>query len=145
MKRGILEMTDLIAINKADGDNRRRAERARREYESALHLFPAAADGWNPRVITCSALNQEDVREMWQIILEHRAHMEATAWFERRRREQALEWMKDALLYGLEEEFRRDAVVNGRLSGMQQDVLEGRVSPFRAARELLALFRRKES
>lgn len=145
MKRGILEMTDLLAINKADGDNRKRAERARREYESALHLFPAAADGWNPRVITCSALNQEGVCDMWQIILEHRVLMEESGWFERRRKEQALEWMKDTLLYGLEEEFRRDAAVNGRLAAMQQDVLEGRVSPFRAARQLLALFRRKES
>ena len=61
MKRGILEMTDLIAINKADGDNRRRAERARHEYQSALHLFPAAADGWNPPVMTCSALTRDGV------------------------------------------------------------------------------------
>ena len=66
MKRGILEMTDLIAINKADGDNRRRAERARHDYESALHLFPASADGWTPRVLTCSALEREGVAEIWE-------------------------------------------------------------------------------
>src|SRR5580704_952059 len=56
MKRGIVEMTDLIAFNKADGDNKRNAERARVEYAGALHLFPAAADGWTPKVLTCSAL-----------------------------------------------------------------------------------------
>ncbi len=145
MKRGILEMTDLIAINKADGDNLKRAERARREYESALHLFPAAADGWDPHVITCSAVGHVGVREIWQTVLEHRALMERNGWFERRRKEQALEWMKDALLYGLEEDFRRDAAVKGRLAAMQQDVLAGRASPFHAARELLALFRHKES
>ncbi len=145
MKRGILEMTDLIAINKTDGDNRKRAERARREYESALHLFPAAADGWDPRVTTCSAVDHEGIREIWQTVLEHRDLMEHNGWFDRRRQEQALEWMKDALLYGLEEEFRRDAAVNGRLAAMQQDVLAGRSSPFHAARELLALFRRRES
>ena len=144
MKRGILEMTDLIAINKADGDNRKRAERARHEYESALHLFPAANDGWNPRVVTCSSVKREGVKEIWAIILEQRALLEENGWFERHRSEQALEWMKDAVLYGLEEEFRRDAAVNGRLAAMQRDVLQNKLSPFRAARELLGLFKRKE-
>ena len=142
MKRGILEMTDLIAINKADGDNRRRAERARHEYSSALHLFPASADGWDPPVLTCSALSREGIPEVWDTVLAHRALLETNGWLERRRREQALEWMKEALLFGLEQEVRRDPVVSRRLSAMQQDVLHGRVSPFRAARELLALFRR---
>ncbi|MBP7568604.1 MAG: methylmalonyl Co-A mutase-associated GTPase MeaB [Acidobacteria bacterium] len=141
MKRGILEMTDLIAINKADGENRRRAARARHEYESALHLFPAAADGWNPRVVTCSALTREGVREIWDAVLEHRTLMESNGWFERHRSEQALEWMKEALLFGLEQEIRRDPAVRRRLDAVQQDVLHGRVSPFRAARELLTLFR----
>jgi LAO/AO transport system kinase len=143
MKRGILEMTDLIAINKADGDNRGRAERARHEYESALHLFPAAADGWNPRVVTCSAMTREGVPEIWAAVLEHRALMVSNRWFDRRRSEQALEWMKDALLFGLEQEIRRDPAVGRRLGTVQQDVLHGRVSPFRAARELLTLFRRR--
>lgn len=141
MKRGILEMTDLIAINKADGDNRRRADRARHEYESALHLFPAAADGWNPRVVTCSALTGSGVREIWEVVMEHRALMESNGWFERRRSDQALEWMREALLFGLEQEIRRDPAVGRRLATVQQDVLHGRVSPFRAARELLTLFR----
>ena len=141
MKRGILEMTDLIAINKADGDNRRRAERARHEYQSALHLFPAAADGWNPQVVTCSALAGDGVREIWNVVMEHRALMESNGWFERRRSDQALEWMREALLFGLEQEIRRDPAVGRRLASVQQDVLHGRVSPFRAARELLTLFR----
>mgnify|MGYP003586194707 CR=1 FL=1 len=141
MKRGILEMTDLIAINKADGDNRRRAERARHEYQSALHLFPAAADGWNPQVVTCSALAGDGVREIWDVVMEHRALMESNGWFDRRRSDQALEWMREALLFGLEQEIRRDPAVGRRLASVQQDVLHGRVSPFRAARELLTLFR----
>jgi len=141
MKRGILEMTDLIAINKAEGGNRRRAQRARHEYESALHLFPAAADGWNPRVVTCSALTREGVPEIWEAVLEHRALMESNGWFDRHRSEQALEWMREALLFGLEQEIRRDPAVGRRLGAVQQDVLHGRVSPFRAARDLLTLFR----
>jgi LAO/AO transport system kinase len=140
IKRGILEMTDLIAINKADGDTRRRAERSRRDYEAALHLFPAAADGWTARVVTCSALQNEGVAAIWDLVSEHRAAMEVSGWLERRRAEQALEWMKEALLDGLEREVRRNAAVNSRFAAMRDDVADGRISPFRAARELLKLF-----
>ncbi len=141
IKRGILEMTDAIAINKADGDNCRRAERSRRDYEAALHLFPAAADGWSARVVTCSALQDQGVSAIWDIVCEHRSAMQASGWFERRRSEQALEWMKDALLDGLEREVRRNAEVNGRFAAMQEEVAGGTISPFRGARELLNLFR----
>src|SRR5512140_2162826 len=85
MKRGILEMTDLIAINKADGDNRARADRARHEYESALHLFPASADGWTPRVMTCSALTHDGVAEVWSAVLEHQALLGSNGWLARLR------------------------------------------------------------
>ncbi len=142
MKRGILEMTDLIAINKADGDNRPRAERARHDYESALHLFPASADGWDPRVVTCSALTHEGVPEVWSAVLEHRALLASNGRLARLREEQALEWMRDALLYGLEQEIRRDDAINDRLDAMREEVRAGRLSPFRAAHDLLRLFRR---
>ncbi|MCC7153818.1 MAG: methylmalonyl Co-A mutase-associated GTPase MeaB [Bryobacterales bacterium] len=145
MKRGILEMTDLIAINKADGGNRKPAERAKREYESALHLFPSAADGWNPPVVTCSAIKRENIAGIWQAILDHRALMQSNGWFERRRGEQALQWLQEALLAGLEEEFLRDPAVRNRLDSVRDEVLAGRTSSFRAARQLLALFRQKES
>jgi LAO/AO transport system kinase len=143
MKRGILEMTDFIAINKADGDNRMRAERARHDYESALHLFPASADGWNPRVRTCSALTREGVSDIWEAVLEHRALLTANGWFARLREAQALEWMREALLYGLEQEIRRDDAVNDRLAAMREEVRAGRLSPFRAAHDLLRLFRQR--
>jgi len=143
MKRGILEMTDLIAINKADGDNRPRAERARHDYQSALHLFPAAADGWNPRVMTCSAITREGVVDVWSAVLEHRDLLTANGWLARLREGQALEWMREALLYGLEQEIRRDDAVNDRLAAMREEVRAGRISPFRAAHDLLRLFRRR--
>jgi LAO/AO transport system kinase len=139
IKRGILEMADLIAINKADGDNLERAERARSDYAMALHLWPAGNDGWTPPVTTCSAATHKGMDSIWQIILDHRSHAEESGWLERQRSEQALEWMRDALLYGIEEDFHRQA--GGRLEQMQQDVLKGLISPFRAARTLLARFR----
>jgi LAO/AO transport system kinase len=143
MKRGILEMTDLIAITKADGDNLKRAERARHEYEGALHLFAAAADGWSPRVMTCSALTGDGVGAVWAAVLEHRTLLQSNGWFARLREEQALEWMRDALLYGLEQALRRDERISRQIEPMQRDVRAGRLSPFRAARDLLAAFQRR--
>ncbi len=143
MKRGILEMTDLIAINKADGDNRQRAERARLDYENALHLFPASADGWTPRVVTCSALERGGIAEIWQAVLEHRALVESNGWFARLREGQALEWMREAILLGLEQEIRRDRLVTDHLAAMRAEVRSGRLSPFRAARNVLTAFRQR--
>ncbi len=101
-----MEMVDAIAINKADGDNKARAERARAEYASALHLFPPAPGGWRPRVLTCSAMTGEHVADIWELVLEHRALMKSNGHFLERRREQALEWMNELVRDGL---MRRDS------------------------------------
>ncbi len=140
-KRGIIEMVDAIAINKADGENKRRAERARVEYSSALHLFPAPASGWTPRVVTCSAVTGEGVREIWSMILEHRQHFEATGHLAELRSRQSLQWMRELVFLGLEQELRRNRGVARRLADLEEDVRRGRTTAFAASRELLALFR----
>jgi LAO/AO transport system kinase len=144
MKRGIVEMIDGMAINKADGDNQAKAERARHEYASALHLFPAPADGWNPQVLTCSALKNEGIREIWQMVLDHRDHLEKNGHLARRRSRQALEWMKELVSLGLEASFRGDPRVAARLPELQDAVGQGQVTPFAASRELLALFHKEK-
>jgi len=141
IKRGIIEMLDGMVINKADGDNQRKAERARVEYSSALHLFPASPDGWRPRVLTCSALHNLRIGEVWQMVLEHRDLLAQNGFLEQRRREQALQWMHELVKLGLEESFRADAQVSGRWPGLEDSVRQGRVTPFAASRELLAAFR----
>ena len=141
MKRGIIEMLDGMAINKADGDNRAAAERARVEYAGALHLFPAPADGWTPRVLTCSALTGEGIAAVWDLILEHRRQMEVSGHLAARRSRQALEWMRELVALGLEDAFRRNAAIAARLPGLEDAVRQGRATPFAASRELLALFR----
>jgi LAO/AO transport system kinase len=142
MKRGIIEMIDGMAINKADGDNKPKAERARVEYAGALHLFPASADGWTPRVMTCSALHGVGIAEIWQTVIEHRAQLEGNGHLARRRSRQALEWMRELVTLGLEARFRAD--VAARLPEMEQAVRDGEVTPFAASRELLSLFDSKE-
>jgi LAO/AO transport system kinase len=141
MKRGIIEMLDGMAINKADGDNRQKAERARIEYAGALHLFPASADGWTPRVLTCSAACKEGIAEVWQMVLEHRELLEGNGFLAQLRNDQALQWMNELTMLGLEEMFRRNRAVAGRLKLLREEVHGGRMTPFAASRELLALFR----
>ena len=137
MKRGIIEMLDGMAINKADGDNKRKAERARIEYSNALHLFPASADGWTPSVLTCSSLNGEGIAEVWQMVLDHRKLMEGNGLLAQRRSRQALEWMNELVMLGLEESFRADRAVAARLPRLQEEVRRGQMTPFAASRELL--------
>jgi LAO/AO transport system kinase len=145
MKRGIVEMTDLIAINKADGPNCERAEQARREYERALHLFAPPRSGWAPRVVTCSAQTREGIPALWDLVLEHRAFMAASGWLERIRRAQAKSWMNEMIEWGLREQFRNSPVIRGKLPEYEREVVEGRISPFRAAQRLLALYKENQS
>jgi LAO/AO transport system kinase len=141
IKRGIIEMIDGMAINKADGDNLTKAERARVEYASALHLFPPSGDGWTPRVLCCSSLNNIGITEIWQMVLEHEAQLAASGRIAEMRTRGALQWLDDLISMGLEDMFRAQPAVAERLPALRQQVREGRVSPLAASRELLALFR----
>ena len=140
MKRGIIEMLDGMAINKADGDNKMKAERARVEYAGALHLFPASADGWTPRVLTCSSTAGEGIDEVWRMVLAHRQLLEENGQLAALRNRQALAWMNELTSLGLEELFHANGAVAERLPTLREDVRAGRVTPFAASRELLALF-----
>lgn len=142
MKRGIMEMTDLVAINKADGNNRDKAELARRECESALHLFPVPPSGWTPRAVTCSAVTRAGISDIWDIVLEHDESMKRNGWFERNRRRQVKSWMYEVIEHSLRQQFRSHEAVREQLPVMEQEVLEGRISSFRAARRLLDLYRK---
>jgi LAO/AO transport system kinase len=134
-------MLDGMAINKADGDNKPKAERARIEYSGALHLFPASADGWTPRVLTCSAISKEGIAEVWQMVLDHRELLEGNGSLAKLRNLQALQWMNQLTMLGLEELFRGNHAVAKRLPLLREEVHQGRMTPFAASRELLALFR----
>jgi LAO/AO transport system kinase len=140
IKRGIIEMIDGMAINKADGDNQAKAERARVQYASALHLFPASGDGWTPQVVCCSALHNTGIAEIWQMVLEHEAQLEASGRIEERRTRGALQWMDDLISMGLAESFRAQPSVAERLPVLRREVRQGSVTPLAASRELLGLF-----
>jgi LAO/AO transport system kinase len=142
IKRGIMEMADLIAINKAEGENISPAKRAKKEYENALSLFPPSASGWEPTVMTCSALNREGIEEIWSRIEEYVTLTKGNGYFSGRRKEQAAYWMHESIDQQLKEQFYSHPDVKKKLLNLEKAVEEGRMSPFNAASELMALFRK---
>jgi len=105
IKKGVLELADAVAINKADGDNIEKAEKARRSYEMALHLLNPASPTWSPPVLACSALTLAGVDTLWETILDYRKRLSATGELEEKRRRQALAWMWSRIEDGLKERF----------------------------------------
>ena len=139
MKRGVMELADLVAINKADVDPAA-AARARAEAENALHYFPALATGWTARAITCSALSGHGIAELWNDVLEHHKLTLSNGSFIRVRREQAIKWMNDTIQQGLANHFRSHPATRAGLVDLEENVMEGRMTPFRAARTLMQLY-----
>lgn len=137
IKKGVLEVADAIVINKADGDNILRAQMARKEYETALHLLMPATPTWSPPVLTCSAMEMTGIDKIWETVLDYRSRMTATGELEAKRREQALEWMRFLLKDGLENWFYHHPNVKDRLPLLKKDVEKGVTAPTVAAAELL--------
>jgi LAO/AO transport system kinase len=145
IKRGIVEMIDGMAVNKADSGNEASAEKTRAMFANALHLFPVGDGGWLPQVTTISALTGKGIPELWETVLRQRAQLEGNGFFAQRRKRQALDWMRELISIGLEDIFRSDRELAARLPKMERDVEEGRMSAFAAAQELLAVFRNKNT
>jgi LAO/AO transport system kinase len=141
IKRGILELVDAIAINKADGSQLERAQYAKAEYESALHLFAPGAGGWTPPVLLCSAHSGSGISEIWECILENEKFQLQKGLRAELRREQALAAMRQMISAELESAFRRDPKIQKCLPQIEALVRSGRISSFAAARNLLAEFR----
>ena len=140
IKRGVMELADLVAINKADGENEAAAQRALAEAKNALHFFPGAPSGWTRRGIACSALTGRGIPELWNCVVEHAAMGKQNGWFERNRRQQRRRWMHETLEHGLKQFFTAHPLIRMRMDGLEREVLEGRTTPFRAARMLLEMY-----
>ncbi|MCU0254891.1 MAG: methylmalonyl Co-A mutase-associated GTPase MeaB [Acidobacteria bacterium] len=139
MKRGIMELADAIVINKADGDNKPRAESTRQQYELAIHYLQPATDGWRTATRTCSALTQEGVPDVWTRVGEFRRITTGNGVFETRRRHQTIEWMNAMLEEGLRARFLGDPRVAAERARLQGEVLAGRLSAAAAVETLLGV------
>ncbi|HAS39934.1 MAG TPA: methylmalonyl Co-A mutase-associated GTPase MeaB [Microscillaceae bacterium] len=141
IKKGIMEMADVIAITKADGENVHSAKMAQNEYQSALHLFPPAANGWLPKVVTCSALANYGIDNIWDITQNYIQHVKQNQFFEKRRQEQNLQWMFETIRATLEEQFFRHPDVKQTLPKVVQQISEGSLPPLTGAQQLLDIYK----
>ena len=139
IKKGVLEVADLIAVNKADIDPKA-AKRAARAYEVALHIMEQVDPDWSPPVHTVSGFSGEGLAELWAAIELHRTKTEASGARARRRADQQVRWLEALIQEGLAEGFALRPEVAGRLRTVRQGVAEGKIPASTAADELLALF-----
>lgn len=140
IKRGIVEMADVLVVNKADGDRIKLANQARAHYMNATHLLPPSPSGWAPRVLTCSSQENTGIAEVWHTVEECRKKMQATGYFDENRSRQARYWLQETLEAGLRAAFYGHPEVQRQLEALEPDVLAGRVSPFAAAEQVLRAY-----
>ncbi|WP_424494793.1 methylmalonyl Co-A mutase-associated GTPase MeaB [Salinimicrobium sp. GXAS 041] len=139
IKRGIIEMADAIVINKADGENRKPAEKAKSEFRRALHLYPAKTSGWRPKVSLCSALHEEGIEEIWQMVEEFRTSVEKNQHFYIRRQEQNKFWLQQTINEHLKNRFYNNPEIKKELQLQMKAVENNETTPFSAAKYLLSL------
>jgi GTPase len=139
LKKGIVELADMIAVNKADGDNIERAKVAAAEYRAALNILTPQSAGWSPPVITYSALTGNGINELWAQILAHKEKMAASAELAARRREQQVKWMWTMLEERLTARLRTDASVRTKLRQAEAQVAAGKLAPTLAVEEIARL------
>jgi LAO/AO transport system kinase len=140
IKRGIMELADAVVINKADGDNILAAQRARGDYETALHLMRAPSPDWSPPVLTCSSLTAEGIDGVWDTIARFHSTMSANGAIAQRRRRQSLDWMEDTIREALRDRFQAHPLVSSLLPELERRVLDGTLPAVSAARQLLDAF-----
>ncbi|MCF8361238.1 MAG: methylmalonyl Co-A mutase-associated GTPase MeaB [Prolixibacteraceae bacterium] len=143
IKRGIMEMSDGIVINKADGSNIEKAELARSQFRNALHLFPPSPSGWTPKVLTCSALHNNGIKETWKMITEYVSFVQKNNYFDSRRNQQSKYWMYETINETLKNSFYNHEEIKAQLANFESDVLNNKMSSFIAAKKLLDIYYKK--
>ncbi|MFW5822343.1 MAG: methylmalonyl Co-A mutase-associated GTPase MeaB [Tangfeifania sp.] len=140
IKRGIMEMADLIAINKADGNNAGKAKIAKTQYQNALHLFPPKDSGWVPKVQTCSALSKTGIAEIWEKVVEYRNLTVQNNYFMKKRNSQSSFWMHETIQEQLKRAFYQHPEMKEKIKEFENKVLNSEMSSFVAAGKLLNIY-----
>ncbi len=140
IKRGIMEMADMMVITKADGENVHKAELAKVQYQGALHLFPLPESGWRAKVYTCSSLAKSGLEEVWKGVEEYLDHIEANGYYIANRNRQNKYWMYESINEVLKSSFYQNPLIAERIEEVEQRVLSAKQSSFIAAKELLDLY-----
>jgi LAO/AO transport system kinase len=136
LKKGVVELADMIAINKADGDNLSRARITAAEYGAALHILAPASANWSPPVVTYSALRDDGVEALWNHVLDHRKRLTASGELEARRGAQQVKWMWSMLEERLYAPLQSDRAVKAALPKIESEVAAGRLAPASAVEKI---------
>ncbi len=139
IKKGVVELADMIAVNKADGDNVARARVAAADYRAALNILAPRSPNWSPPVVTFSALTGNGVPELWTQVEAHRAAMTKSGELATRRREQQVKWMWSMLEERLTARLRTDPAVRTKLKAAEVAVADGKLAPTLAVEQIAAL------
>jgi LAO/AO transport system kinase len=137
MKRGIMEIADLIAITKADGDNIKPAKQSQAQFNSALHLFPPTESGWTPRVVTCSALEENGLMEIWDIVKNYEELTRQNDFWITQRIRQLLDWFRSSMEFQLLHNFKSSEGISSLMEIMETKIKNKEISPARAAAEIV--------
>lgn len=139
IKKGIVEMADIILINKADGENRLRAEQARAEQDAALHYLQSATPEWKTEVALCAGLTGLGIPEFWEVVERFYRELSPKGVITQRRQGQMVDWLADLIHEELRRRFYHDPRVTARMPALQAALLRGEITAVRAAQTLLAL------
>ncbi len=141
IKRGIVEMADIVVVNKADEDRIQLAKASQAAYKNALHLFPPKESNWIIPVMTCSALQNNGINKIWDMIEQYKTQTKESGYFEHHRIKQSKFWLSESINNQLNELFYNNDKIKTRLNQIKSDVAKGKTSPFRAAADLINYFR----
>jgi LAO/AO transport system kinase len=144
IKRGIVEMADLIAVNKADGEREKMAKQAQVYYKNALHLLPIKDNHWTPQAVTCSALSKQGIADIWQLINDYQRFTKENNFFYENRKAQSRYWLTESIESALHNLFYKAPSVSAAFSTIEEQVLAGKISSFRGAEELMGIFLNKK-
>lgn len=142
IKKGIMEMADIIVINKADGANETIAGRTKIELESVLNQLPKQNPDWATRVFTSSSLNKIGMEAIWTSIVEYKAQGTAKGYFQQKRQSQNIQWMRQIILEMLETDFYSNELIKSQLSELESEVGAGKIPAIHAAEKLFKIFKR---
>ncbi len=141
IKRGIMEMAELIVINKCDGSNKAKAALAKVQIDNALHLFPLPESGWHPSSMTCSSIDKNGIPEIWEKIQEYFEFTGKNGYLEERRHQQSVYWMYESINERLKDDFFNNPQVKENLPFLKQKVLDNKISSFIAANDLFKKYK----
>ncbi len=142
IKKGIMEMADMVVINKADGDNIKKSEMARRQYQNALHIFPLADSGWSPVVSTASAVKNIGIDTVWEEITKYKKLVDENGYFIKNRNHQQIKWMYNNINEELKQLFYGSKNIAGHLSILEKDIVSAKISPVKAAQIIIEEFKK---